>query len=81
MNIIAIGTTAILVGLLIIPIGYPEFKEELQSVREQSFYKKIIFFPFALISFITFDSIIGWIFSLGILLVFSGAVIIFLSVI
>ncbi|RHW34094.1 hypothetical protein D1B33_14980 [Lysinibacillus yapensis] len=80
MDYIAIGIVALLIGIVLIPIGYFEFKEETQCIRGQPFYKKIFIYPIAFISFINFESIIGWAFSLGILLVLSGTAIIFLSV-
>ncbi|KGR79678.1 hypothetical protein [Ureibacillus sinduriensis] len=80
MEFIVIGIVALLIGIVLIPIGYFEFKEELQSIRAQPLHKKIIIYPLAFFSFINFDSIIGWAFSLGMLLVLSGSAIILLLV-
>lgn len=45
MDYIAIGIVVLLIGIVLIPIGYFEFKEEMQSIRAQPFYKKIFIYP------------------------------------
>ena len=78
---IIIGIILIVLGLFLIPIGYSEFKEELKMVKkEKSIFKRLIVYVITLIGLLDFNSHLGWILSLGLLLVFSGGAFIILTI-
>ncbi|MFJ7406098.1 MULTISPECIES: hypothetical protein [unclassified Lysinibacillus] len=80
MNLITIGIIAIIIGIILIPVGYYEFKEQLKLVKEQSKKKRIFIYLVTFVSFLSLDNYLGWIISLGILLIFTGATFILFAV-
>lgn len=78
LNLIIIGVLAILIGCCLIPIGYNEFKEELDLVKEQQIHKKFVIY---LTAFFDLFNFLGWTISLGILLILIGLACILISVI
>ncbi|HWI47914.1 MAG TPA: hypothetical protein VNU45_06780 [Rummeliibacillus sp.] len=78
---IVIGVILLVLGFCLIPIGYSEFKEELKMVKEEkSIFKRLFVYFITFIVFIDFNSYLGWILSLGLLLVFSGGAFILLTI-
>jgi xanthine/uracil permease len=81
MSPVIIGIILIFLGLCLIPIGYSEFKEELKGVKEEkSVFKRLIVYVITFIGFLDFNSYLGWILSLALLLVFSGGAFIILTI-
>ncbi|MGE7094251.1 hypothetical protein ACQKII_23035 [Lysinibacillus sp. NPDC048646] len=80
MNPLYIGVIAIIIGIILIPVGYSEFKKELKIVKEQSKKKRIFVYLITFIGFLSLDNFIGWIFSLGILFIFIGTAFIVLTI-
>lgn len=81
MSPVIIGIILIFLGLCLIPIGYSEFKEELKVVKEEkSIFKRLLVYVITFIGLLDFNSYLGWILSLGLLLVFSGGAFIILTV-
>lgn len=79
MNPIFIGIIAIFVGAILSALGYPEFKRELRIVKEQSHTKRVFIYLITFIGFLSLDNFIGWILSLGILFILTGAAFILLA--
>ncbi|MGN4127032.1 hypothetical protein ACMGD3_18785 [Lysinibacillus sphaericus] len=80
MNPIIIGIIAIFIGIILIPMGYSEFKKELKMVKGESKIKRIFIYLVTFIGFLSLDNFLGWILSLGILFIFIGAAFILLTI-
>lgn len=71
---IMLGIIFIFIGVILVPIGFSELKEELQFVKETSRVKRIFVCLVTCIGILSLDNVIGWIVSLGLLFIFAGAV-------
>lgn len=77
---IMLGIIFIFIGVILVPIGFSELKEELQFVKETSRVKRIFVYLVTCIGILSLDNVIGWIVSLGLLFIFAGAVFILLTI-
>lgn len=77
---IMLGLLFIVIGVMLMPIGFSELKEELQVVKETSRIKRIFVYLVTGIGFLSLDSVIGWILSLGLLFIFIGIAFILLAI-
>lgn len=76
-----IGIILVFLGLCLLPIGYVELKGELKSFNEgQSIFKRLLVYIITFIGLLDFDSYLGWLLSLALLLIFSGGAFIILAI-
>lgn len=77
---IVIGVIALVIGTSLMVVGYPEFKDELKLVRELPLLRRVIVYVVTFLGFLSLDSYLGWIMSLGLLFNFTGLAFIFLTI-
>lgn len=81
MSPVIIGIILIFLGLCLLPISYIELKDELKSFNEgQSIFKRLLVYIVEFIGLLDFDSYLGWLLSLALLLIFSGGAFIILTI-
>jgi hypothetical protein len=67
-----IGIFLIIIGFLIIPIGFAQLKDELGDFSNKPLFKRIFVYTIEILSFLNLSNIIGWLMGVGFLLVISG---------
>jgi len=67
-----IGIFLIIIGFLIIPIGFAQLKDELGDYSNKPLFKRIFVYTIEILSFLNLSNIIGWLMGVGFLLVISG---------
>lgn len=77
---IMLGIIFIFIGIILVPFGFSELREELHMVKEKSRGKRIFIYLFAFIDFLSLDNFLGWLLSLGFIFIFAGATFILLTI-
>lgn len=77
---IIIGVIFIFIGLILLPIGFSELREELHMVKETSRVKRIFIYLVTFVGFLSLDNFLGWLLTLGLVFIFAGAAFILLTI-
>ncbi|MGE7917105.1 hypothetical protein [Lysinibacillus xylanilyticus] len=67
-----IGIFLIIIGFLIIPIGFAELKDELGDYSNKPLFKRTFVYTIEILSFLNLSNFIGWLMGVGFLLVILG---------
>ena len=77
---IILGVIFIFIGLILVPFGFSELREELQMVEGTSRVKRIFVYLVTFIGFLSLDNFLGWLLTLGLVFIFAGAAFILLTI-
>lgn len=77
---IILGVIFIFVGLILVPIGFSELREEQQMIKETSRWKRIFVYLVTFINLLSLDNFFGWLLSLGFIFIFAGVAYIVLTI-
>lgn len=67
-----LGIVLIIIGFVIMPIGFAQLKDELGDYSDKPLYKRIFVYTIEIFSFLNLSNIVGWLLGIGFLLVISG---------
>ena len=77
---IILGIILIFIGIILVPFGFSELREELHMVKETSRGKRIFVYLVTFIGFLSLDNFLGWLLTLGFIFIFAGAAFILLTI-
>ena len=77
---IMLGIIFIFIGIILVPFGFSELREELHMVKETSRGKRIFIYLVTCIGILSMDNFLGWLLTLGLLFIVAGAAFILLTI-